>query len=109
MPIDSDLDLNIQVLGPAPRKRELPYAELFCQNMGICVSTHRNRVRWVGARCAATKRKLKGRFFDWANFFIVGGLYSVTALRENEQERVTVYTKANDDWDVYWLRPRARS
>ena len=26
-------------------------------------------------------------------FFIVGGLYSVTALRENDQERVTVYTK----------------
>ena len=24
---------------------------------------------------------------------IVGGLYSVTALRENDQERVTVYTK----------------
>ena len=26
-------------------------------------------------------------------FLIVGGLYSVTALRENDQERVTVYTK----------------
>ena len=25
--------------------------------------------------------------------FIVGGFYSVTALRENDQERVTVYTK----------------
>ena len=25
-------------------------------------------------------------------FFIVGGLYSVTALRENDQERGTVYT-----------------
>ena len=24
---------------------------------------------------------------------IVGGLYSVTALRENDQERVTVYTR----------------
>ena len=26
-------------------------------------------------------------------FSIVGGLYSVTALRENDHERVTVYTK----------------
>jgi hypothetical protein len=26
-------------------------------------------------------------------FFIVGGLYSVTALRENDHARVTVYTK----------------
>ena len=26
-------------------------------------------------------------------FLIVGGLYSVTALRENDQERVTVHTK----------------
>ena len=26
-------------------------------------------------------------------FLIVGGLYSVIALRENDQERVTVYTK----------------
>jgi len=26
-------------------------------------------------------------------FLIVGGLYSVTALRENDHERVTVHTK----------------
>ena len=27
------------------------------------------------------------------DFLIVGGLYAVTALREDDQERVTVYTK----------------
>jgi hypothetical protein len=27
------------------------------------------------------------------DFLIAGGIYSVTALRENDQERVTVYTK----------------
>jgi hypothetical protein len=27
------------------------------------------------------------------DFLIAGGLYSVTALRENDQERVTVYTE----------------
>ena len=29
--------------------------------------------------------------------FILGGLYSVTALRENDQGRVTVYTKHRRD------------
>ena len=29
----------------------------------------------------------------YAVFLIVGGLYLVTAWRENDQERVTVYTK----------------
>jgi hypothetical protein len=33
--------------------------------------------------------------FWWAvfGFLIVGGLYSVTAMRENDNERATVYTK----------------
>jgi len=30
---------------------------------------------------------------EGASFLIAGGLYSVTALRENDHERVTVYTK----------------
>jgi hypothetical protein len=30
------------------------------------------------------------------DFLIVGGLYSVTALRENDNERATVYTKAGE-------------
>ena len=29
----------------------------------------------------------------WGIFLIVGGLYSVTTLRQNNHERVTVYTK----------------
>ena len=34
--------------------------------------------------------------FDTGNFLIVGGLYSVTALRKNNDEGVKVYTKHQD-------------
>ena len=39
--------------------------------------------KWAGRQSPLVKR----------DFLIAGGLYSVTTLRENEQERVTVYTK----------------
>ena len=39
----------------------------------------------TGGRCNSRA------YFFW--FLFVGGLYSVTVLRENDQERVTVYTK----------------
>jgi len=38
-------------------------------------------------------RRLFGSGVLFIFFFIVGGLYSVTALRENDNERATVYTK----------------
>jgi len=38
-----------------------------------------------------TGPRARGRERRGVFFFIAGGLYSVTALRENDQERVTVY------------------
>ena len=35
--------------------------------------------------------RARGRERRGVFYFIAGGLYSVTALRENDQERVTVY------------------
>ena len=65
-------------------------------NIGVFASQEINIIRWYALFLQEAEPLLasvrlppvrRGRFL------IAGGLYSVTALRENDQERATVYTK----------------
>jgi len=62
-----------------------------CENVYYVAGGGRKTCEYVQRRVLVIILFINERLIS--NLLVVGGLYSVTALRENDNERATVYTK----------------